>query len=283
MPDDEEELAALSGLMRDMWREDDIWLGLGLPAADELAASAGTPLDPLSEAGRTQRLAPSEAGSAEAPDQRPASAAAAASSAPAHAASAAAAASPPTSPPENGRVPRETDAAWLLQSLAVKDALLKQMEAAMLRPPLDTSYVTSSSLGRKAQALIANARRREAVMALKLNGLLAEVALFRKRELRAAQLNAQLRRRLRLTLEDYDANKLRREVRTLRADLHAAREREAIHENDMRLARLRIEADGAMLAASGATERRLREDLEYVRGVAVHAMAARADIAIGDR
>ena len=78
-------------------------------------------------------------------------------------------------------------------------------------------------MSRRAQALVANARRREAVMRCKLQALNREVEQFRKRELEATQINAGLKRRLRDALTDLDAIAMRREVRTLRADLARAK------------------------------------------------------------
>ena len=132
------------------------------------------------------------------------------------------------------RIPREVDNASLLQTLAIKDALIKQMEAVMLLPPPEHSVTVG--LGRKAQALVANARRREAVLACKLKALNGEVHAMRKRELQAARINRGLRRKLCDTLADVDAVALRREVRTLRADLSAALTREAALERELRIA-----------------------------------------------
>ena len=60
------------------------------------------------------------------------------------------------------------DVPSLLQSLNIKDALLRQLEAALVLPP---PPVTNSGLSRRAAGLVANAQRREAVLQLKLKGL----------------------------------------------------------------------------------------------------------------
>ena len=178
------------------------------------------------------------------------------------------------------RLPRETDAAWLLQTLSIKEAQLRQMEACLLLPPPDQQLLTSMS--RRAQALVANARRREAVLALKLRGLNHELRLFRKRELRAAQINRALRNKLREVLDAHEPNRLRHEARTLRADLDAALAREEALRRQLADAAAKGAADTAALAHAAATQRKLADDLEYVRGVAVHAMNARAESALGD-
>ena len=136
-------------------------------------------------------------------------------------------------------------------------------------------------LTRRAQALVANARRREAVLACKLKALTLEVEHFRKREVEAVRINHGLRRRLRDALTDLDAIALRREVRTLRADLSAALAREAALQRSVLLANQRIEADYIKIGEHGVKERKLRDDMEYLRRVAYNAMAARASAAMG--
>ena len=177
------------------------------------------------------------------------------------------------------RIPRAVDNASLLQTLAIKDALIKQMEAVMLLPPPEHSVTVG--LGRKAQALVANARRREAVLACKLKALNGEVHAMRKRELQAARINRGLRRKLCDTLADVDAVALRREVRTLRADLSAALTREAALERELRIANHAMEVDRLALSQNAAHERKLRDDMDYVRRVASSAMTARAYDAMG--
>ena len=175
-----------------------------------------------------------------------------------------------------GRVPRENDAVSLMHTLAIKDAALRQMEAALLTPLPEQALLTVG-LSRRAAALVANARRREAVMAMKLRALTREVEAFRKREKAAVAVNAGLRKRLNDTLTDLDAVSLRREVRELRADLRAALRREAA------LQREQLAAIWANRASSAAAEGRRRrgarsgDDMEYMQGIAQHAMARAAD------
>ena len=115
------------------------------------------------------------------------------------------------------RLPREHDAESLLRTIAIKDNLLRQMEDSLLLPPPDQLAIRG--LGRRAAALVANARRREAVLALKLRASTRELDNFRKREDRAVELNRGLRRRLQHTQADMNALTLRREART--ACMHA--------------------------------------------------------------
>ena len=181
---------------------------------------------------------------------------------------------------EGHRIPRENDAAWLIQSLAIKDALLRQLEASLLLPAPERSIAVG--LSRRAAGLLANAQRREAVLAAKYKALTKEVDAFRAREVKAAQINAALRRRLRDALTDLDAIGLRREVRTLRADLRAALGREAELQRELAKAQARIVADGEAMERREAAERKLRDDMNYVRSVAVDAQRARAAYAMGD-
>ena len=162
-----------------------------------------------------------------------------------------------------------------MHTLAIKDAALRQMEAALLTPLPEQALLTVG-LSRRAAALVANARRREAVLALKLRALTREVEAFRKREKAAVVVNAGLRKRLNDTLRDLDAISLRREVRELRTDLRAALGREAALQRELLVLSSRIEVSSAALQRNAATERKLQEDMEYVRGIAVHAMSARA-------
>ena len=179
----------------------------------------------------------------------------------------------------NVRVPRETDRVALLKTLAIKDALIRQLEATLLLPPPDQSITVQ--LSRRAQALVANARRREAVLACKLKALGAELDGYRQREAEAARVNHGLKRRLRDALTDLDAINMRREVRSLRADLGAALAREAKLQHALLLANQRIEADQFSLSQQSAKETKLRDDMDYVRRVASAAMAARAADAMG--
>ena len=173
----------------------------------------------------------------------------------AHAEAAAVAAAPPGHEALL-RVPREHDRTALLQTLAIKDALLGQMEAALLLAPPTQS--TTVHLSRRVQALLANARRREAVMACKLKALQREVHNFRVRELAAVQLNKSLRRQLRDALRDVDAIAMRREVRTLRADLAASLAREA--ELGSTLQQVRSDAEHAHRVGRAASIRAYAAD-----------------------
>jgi hypothetical protein len=183
-------------------------------------------------------------------------------------------------PTTSERIPRENDAVALMHTLAIKDAALRQMEAALLTPLPEQALLTVG-LSRRAAALVANARRREAVLGLKLRALTREVEEFRKREKAAVAINSGLRKRLCDTLTDLDAISLRREVRELRVDLRAALGREAALQRELMNASNHIAKSNATLERNAASERRMQADMEYVRGIAVHAMSARAADAIG--
>lgn len=173
------------------------------------------------------------------------------------------------------RIPREADAAWLQQAISIKDALLRQMEASLLLPPPDQATIVG--LSRRAAALVANTRRREAVLALKLKALTKELDCFRARELKAAQINAGLRQRLTNTLRDQDAVSLRREVRTLRTDLRAALDREAVLQRELLMSREQNEIDSEELRRTAAAEREMRRSFDYYRDIAyVHGQARHA-------
>ena len=94
-------------------------------------------------------------------------------------------------------------------------------------------------------------------------------------------INAALRKRLCDTMADLDAISLRREVRELRADLRAALGREAALQRELMSASNHIATSNATLKRNAATERRMQADMDYVRGIAVHAMSARAADALG--
>ena len=108
-----------------------------------------------------------------------------------------------------------------------------------------------------------------------------EVQQHRRRELEAAALNKSLRRQLRAALNDVDAITMRREVRTLRADLSAALAREAALTRDIMVAQRHLEADRVTISANAANEQKLRDDLDYMRRIAAGAMSARAHEAMG--
>ena len=179
------------------------------------------------------------------------------------------------------RIPKDRDEPALLQTIAIKDALLQQMEAAILLPPPDQAATVG--LSRRAQALIANARRREALMACKLKALSQEVANFRQRELQATHINRSLKRQLRAALTDLDAIAMRREVRTLRADLSAALAREAALQRELLVSERMLDAERVTVSRHTAHEAKLRDDMDYVRRIASQAMAARAADAMGVR
>lgn len=178
------------------------------------------------------------------------------------------------------QLPSEHDAAALLQTVHIKETLIQQLEAALLMPP--PQHGVTVGLSRRVQGLVANARRREAVLAVKLKALGAELNEFRRRERKAVEVNAGLRRRLRDALSDHDAVSLRREVRTLRADLSAALSREQQLQAALLQAHRRIDADAAALQQARERQQTLASDMDYVRQVAVHAMSARAGDALGD-
>ena len=88
-------------------------------------------------------------------------------------------------------------------------------------------------------------------------------------------------RALRDALTDLDAIALRREVRTLRVDLRASLTREADLQKELEKARARTAADAEAMERREAAERKLRDDMDYVRSVAVDAQRARAAYAMG--
>lgn len=179
-----------------------------------------------------------------------------------------------------GRIPREHDAASLLQALSIKDALLRQMEAVLLLQPPDRAVTIG--LGRRAQALVANSRQRETVLSLKLRALSKEIEGFRQRERESVALNAGLQRRLCTALADNDAVRLRREVREVRSDLSAALARESALQGALLQAHLREAARNSTLEHLQQRQASMADDMDYVRQVAVHAMSERAGYALGD-
>ena len=182
-------------------------------------------------------------------------------------------------PETTERIPRELDAASLLRTLAIKDAMLRQMEHALLMPPV-TERTLPSGLSRRVQGLIANMRRREAVLALKLRGLQLEMEAFRKREIRSVKINATQRGQLK---EARAENKpLRHELRLLRADLDAVLSREADLQRELLVAREQVGHLEGQLLRNEAFERKMRYDMEQLAGVALHAMTDRASVALGE-
>ena len=173
------------------------------------------------------------------------------------------------------RVPREDDLDNLFRLLAIKDAVILKMRS-LLPPPL-SKHVTHG-LPKRAASLIADARHREAVLNLQVRELTLQLAAFREREARAVQVNADLRRHL----SETNTLILKHEVHTLRTDLHASLAREAQLQDELLVAHERIGRAEGLLVRNAAVERELRSDLRQVADVAVHAMAARSAMALGD-
>ena len=171
------------------------------------------------------------------------------------------------------RVPREDDLDNLFRLLAIKDAVILKMRS-LLPPPL-SKHVTHG-LPKRAASLIAE--RREAVLNLQVRELTLQLAAFREREARAVQVNADLRRHL----SETNTLILKHEVHTLRTDLHASLAREAQLQDELLVAHERIGRAEGLLVRNAAVERELRSDLRQVADVAVHAMAARSAMALGD-
>ena len=174
------------------------------------------------------------------------------------------------------RVPREDDLDNLLRLLAIKDAVILKLRSLLPLPP---SKHATHGLPKRAASLIADARRREAVLSLQVRELTLQLAAFREREARAVQVNADLRRHLAAT----NALILKHEVHTLRTDLHASLAREAQLQDELLVAHERIGRAEGLLARNAAVERELRYDLRQVADVAMHAMAARSAMALGDQ
>ena len=173
------------------------------------------------------------------------------------------------------RVPREDDLDNLFRLLAIKDAVILKLRSLLPLPP---SKHATHGLPKRAASLIADARRREAVLNLQVRELTLQLAAFREREARAVQVNADLRRHL----ADTNALILKHEVHTLRTDLHASLAREAQLQDELLVAHERIGRAEGLLVRNAAVERELRYDLRQVADVAMHAMAARSAMAWGD-
>ena len=182
------------------------------------------------------------------------------------------------------RTPQEHDATSLLRTIAIKDATLREMEHALLAPPPpELNHLTSKlGLSRKGVALLANMRRREAVLRVKLRALTLELDAFRHREQQAVELNGALREQRDAARADADVLALRREVRVLRADLNSSLAREAALQDELLVAKERIGHAEGQLVRGAAIERQMRYDLEQVADVALHAMSARAAVALGE-
>ena len=173
------------------------------------------------------------------------------------------------------RVPREDDLDNLFRLLAIKDAVILKLRSLLPLPP---SKHATHGLPKRAASLIADARRREAVLSLQVRELTLQLAAFREREARAVQVNADLRRHL----SETNTLILKHEVHTLRTDLHASLAREAQLQDELLVAHERIGRAEGLLVRNAAVERELRYDLRQVADVAMHAMAARSAMALGD-
>ena len=87
--------------------------------------------------------------------------------------------------------------------------------------------------------------------------------------------------RLQAELTARDAEKERLEKQLKKHDRKSAK-REAELQRELLRASHRIESDGEALARSETRVRNMTEDMDYLRGVTMHAMAARAASALGD-
>ena len=96
------------------------------------------------------------------------------------------------------RIPRETDRRALLQTIATRDDLIRQMETALFSPDFldELMKLQTMGLSKRAAALVSTARRREAVLELQMRALTSEVDAFRSREEEAEALNASLHEQL---------------------------------------------------------------------------------------
>ena len=182
--------------------------------------------------------------------------------------------------PREDHLPHEHDVASLRQALALKDATLLQMEHLLLLPPPDQRMM--NGLSRRAASLVANVRRREMALSLKLQATRVELDAFREREARSVAINQALREQRDAALANADGHALQRQVQLLRSELQAALAREAsLQDEVLRLMQRLGRAEGA-LSRGAALERLMRDDLERVADVALHAMSARAAMALGD-
>ena len=157
----------------------------------------------------------------------------------------------------------------LMKDLAIKDALLRQMESILLQPLPNAAEVRG--LDRCAANVVANARHREQVLTLKVQALTSELDKFRDREARAVEVNNRMRRRLRELLSDCDTFALRREVRTLRADLDDALRREETLETELFRLHVRLEAKDAALLKSDVGTRAMRAKIAYLSNIVANA------------
>lgn len=176
------------------------------------------------------------------------------------------------------RIPRETDARALLQTLATQDDLIRQMELALFSPEYLDELVKLQTVGlsRRAAALVATARRREAVLELQLRALTTEVDAFRAREKEAEDINESLHEQLgdaHADLNDAlaDLDGMRREQEDAKASMHRQvhRTREANSAHEMTLQ--------AELRAAAQREMALRHELHLQQHAAATAATAAAE------
>lgn len=193
-------------------------------------------------------------------------------------------------PRDFDRIPREDDVESLLETIDSQAKMIRQLEQAVFAPPPELPRLVQTGISPRAASLVINARRREAVLDLKLRALVAEFDGFRSREAEAAAVNASLRKRLRRALSQLETardveyaavQRLQGEIQTERleqaarehrlvAQLGAAKEREARlgDASASREARLRAELHAAMeREAAMADELRAARESE----AAVHA------------
>lgn len=147
--------------------------------------------------------------------------------------------------------PREHDAASLLQALAIKDALLRQLEATLLLRPLQQRASTAPHSRRVG--------RREAVLAHKVEALGAEQQLFRRREACAFALNQRLRQEVEAAALRQGA--AREELQFLRVRHAVACVRNEELQSELEDSRREVDALCASSSAHTAQARRLEREL----------------------
>ena len=195
------------------------------------------------------------------------------------------------------RHPTEHDAIYLVQALAIKDALLRQMEAALLTPPPPQHEVRAGQgLSARGAALVANGRRREAVLSLKLRALQTEVRGFRERERDGIQANQALRSKLEAAVAEREAQRVKRarnvqqeKQRETAAVVELKRTVEELTEAKAQVKALRRQLRDAQAEAAAerqATARvtayaaELETDVEYLRSLAGSALAGLGERAL---
>ena len=195
------------------------------------------------------------------------------------------------------RHPSEHDPIYLVQALAIKDAMLRQMEAALLLPPPPQHEVRAGQgLSARGAALVANGRRREAVLSLKLRALQAEVRGFRERERDGIQANQALRSKLEAAVAEREAQRVQRarnvqqeKQRETAAVVELKRTVEELTEAKAQVKALRRQLRDAQAEAAAerqATARvtayaaELETDVEYLRSLAGSALAGLGERAL---